>query len=128
MSKPFFNFSPSENWFSRPSIQTLSLEEKGAYIHLLCYMWENAKNGDYSLKEDEIRIHRLLGITEAKWKKLKEILVYGPMPVFREENGRLYLCDEKLEKQFLRAQPKKKNESSSLQAESVSISSITPNF
>lgn len=46
----------------------LSLEEHGAYLQLLMVAWRST---DCSLPDDDKRLARVLGVTPAKWAKLK---------------------------------------------------------
>lgn len=50
----------------------LSLEEHGAYLQLLMVAW---RSPDCSLPDDDKRLARVLGITPAKWAKLKETVM-----------------------------------------------------
>ena len=50
--------------------QHLSLEEQGAYMRLLCFMW---MRGGY-LRDDDKELSRLLGLHVNKWKKIRETL------------------------------------------------------
>lgn len=59
----------------------LSLEEHGAYLQLLMIAW---RSEDCALPDDDKRIAQMLGITTAKWKKLKPTI----MAFWRLEDGR----------------------------------------
>lgn len=59
----------------------LSLEEHGAYLQLLMIAW---RSGDCSLPDDDKRISQMLGVTVAKWRKLKPTV----MAFWSLDNGR----------------------------------------
>lgn len=52
---PAFQFYPKD-WLSDPDVASWGLAERGAFITLLCYIWEND-----GIKNDENYIKRLLG-------------------------------------------------------------------
>lgn len=86
MDKPYFPFYPAD-WLSDPNVQFLSLEESGAYITLLSYMWRDGK--DCALPDDDKYLARLLHVSTRKWVKLREILIDGEHAVLKKTSDGL---------------------------------------
>lgn len=81
MEAPYFPFYPAD-WISDPNVQFLSLEESGAYITLLAYMWRDGK--ECSLPDDDKYLSRLLHVSKQKWRKLREVLIDGEHAVLKK--------------------------------------------
>jgi uncharacterized protein YdaU (DUF1376 family) len=77
----------------------LTTEEHGAYLLLLAAMWR--RNG--SVPDDDKDNARILGLTPAKWRKVKARLV-STVSGFRVENGSI--TQEKLQKIWKNTQEK----------------------
>lgn len=77
----------------------LTTEEHGAYLLLLAAMWR--RNG--SVPDDDRDNARILGLTPAKWRKVKARLV-STIAGFRIEDGRI--TQEKLQKIWKNTQEK----------------------
>lgn len=77
----------------------LSTEEHGAYLLLLAAMWRR----DGSVPDDDRDNARILGITLAKWRKIKARLS-GTIKGFEVENGQI--SQEKLRKTWEKTQEK----------------------
>ncbi len=73
----------------------LSLEEKGAYFVLLCYMWINAAE----LPDDDHKLARILGTTTVKWKKLRKNI-----EGFFTKTADGFLTQKRLKKEWEKAQ------------------------
>jgi len=86
MDMPYFPFYPGD-WLSDPNVQFLSLEESGAYITLLAYMWRDGK--DCALTDDDTYLARLLHVSTRKWAKLREILIDGEHAVLKKTSDGL---------------------------------------
>ncbi len=86
MEAPYFPFYPAD-WLSDPNVQFLSLEEAGAYITLLAYMWRDGK--ECALPDDDKYLARLLHVSPQKWRKLREILIDGEHAVFKKTSDGL---------------------------------------
>lgn len=76
---PAFQFYPAD-FLSDIHVATMSLAERGAYITLLCYCWNEGH-----LDANETRLARLCGVGLSEWRKLWEALA----PCFDEGNGLL---------------------------------------
>lgn len=72
----------------------LTLEEKGAYFVVLCYMWINGAE----LPDDDLKLSRILGITPTKWKNLRLNLNHF---FSYTENG--FLTQKRLKKEWEKA-------------------------
>lgn len=70
---PYMPFYP-QDWLSDRNVSTYSLEERGAYIDLLCRLWENGG----TLPDDDTFLAKLLRISARKWKLLRNVLLDGP--------------------------------------------------
>lgn len=95
---PFFSFYPAD-WLSGGGVQQLTLEETGAYINLLAFMWQNAP--EVSIPDDNAHVSRLLHITSRKWVSIRRVLVEGAKPVLYTENGRLR--NKRLDEEYRKA-------------------------
>jgi len=73
----------------------LTLEEKGAYFVLLCYMWINGAE----LPDDDHKLSRILGTTPSKWKKLRRNL-----EGFFTKTEAGFLTQKRLKKEWEKAQ------------------------
>ncbi|GMA59707.1 DUF1376 domain-containing protein [Alicyclobacillus fastidiosus] len=96
MDAPYFPFYPAD-WLSDPNVQFLSLEEAGAYITLLAYMWRDGK--DCALPDDDKYVARLLHVSTRKWAKLREILLDGEHAVLTKTSDGL-IRNKRLDKEF----------------------------
>lgn len=76
---PAFQFYPAD-FLSDIHVATMSLAERGAYITLICYCWNEGH-----LDANETRLARLCGVGLSEWRKLWEALA----PCFDESNGLL---------------------------------------
>jgi len=85
-ARPYFKFYASD-WISHPNTRSLSLEEKGAFIELLCNMW---KFEDCRLPNDDRFLSRILNIHVNKWRKIKPVLLCENFGVLVEKEGYLY--------------------------------------
>lgn len=99
MDKPYFPFYPAD-WLSDPNVQFLSLEESGAYITLLSYMWRDGK--DCALPDDDKYLARLLHVSTRKWAKLREILIDGEHAVFKKTSDGL-IRNNRLDEEWVKA-------------------------
>ena len=61
---PAFQFYPRD-YLADAQVVMMSLEERGAYVHLLCHCWLEG-----ALPDDESRLARLLGLSLARFRKL----------------------------------------------------------
>jgi len=75
--RPSFQFYPSD-WLSDPNTSAMSAEEEGAYIRLLCYMWNTE---DCSLKDDEEYLSRL--------GRVDKVVITSLYPCFKVVRGKL---------------------------------------
>jgi uncharacterized protein YdaU (DUF1376 family) len=78
--------------------QHLSLEEQGAYMRLLCFMW---MRGGY-LRDDDKELSRLLGLHVNKWKKMRETL-----GVFLQKHPPGLLTQKRLIHEYQKAEAKR---------------------
>lgn len=102
MDAPYFPFYPAD-WLSDPNAQILTLEESGAYINLLAYMWRDGK--DCTLPDDDKYIARLLHVPPRKWMQIRKSLIDGPGAVIhRTEDGVLW--NNRLREEWCRAADK----------------------
>lgn len=75
---PAFQFYPGD-FLSDENVAAMSLEERGAYITLLCYCWKEG-----SIPAETKRIARLLGVRSQVITRLWP----GLEPCFREASGK----------------------------------------
>lgn len=80
--------------------QHLSLEEQGAYMRLLCFMW---MRGGY-LRDDDKELSRLLGLHVNKWKKIRETL-----GVFLQKHPPHLLTQKRLIHEYQKAEGKRES-------------------
>ncbi len=83
---PAFQFYPRE-WFDF-RVQRMSLEAQGAYIKLLCYMW-NDSDDQCSLLDNDECLARAVGTTVEHWRKLRNEIQWESDPILNEKHGRL---------------------------------------
>lgn len=102
MSLPYFNFYPKD-WLSDPKVTLLTLEEQGAYMRILALMW-TYETGDCSLPDDPAIVSQLLGISQKKWRKIREKLVESPHAVLTVEDGKL--VNSRLQEEYEKARQK----------------------
>lgn len=95
MKIPYFQFY-ARDWLEDTHVIRLTLEEKGAYIHLLAASW--ATSDTCTFPNDDLLISRRLNISINKWRKLRKVLIEGEFPVFCIENERL--CNRRLLQEF----------------------------
>jgi DnaD/phage-associated family protein len=112
MDKPYFPFYPGD-WLSDPNVQFLSLEEAGAYITLLAYMWRDGK--DCALPDDNKYLARLLHISTRKWAKLREILIDGEHAVFEKTSDGL-IRNKRLSEEWEKAVKKSESRAAAAKA------------
>lgn len=93
MSLAYFPFYPSD-YLSSATVQCMSLEQQGAYVRLLCYMW---KTPDCTLPNDVEVLIRLIGDSE---RDLVGDLVQMSMKV--SDDGKTF-TNERLKKEFDKA-------------------------
>jgi len=55
----------AKDWLNSESVSTMTYEEKGVYIDLLCIAWTKV-----GLPKDEAKIARLLGLTRPAFRKI----------------------------------------------------------
>lgn len=98
---PAFSFYPKD-WLSDAHVKAMTLEERGAYVELLCIYW--LEDG---LPSDVARLARLVGVPERRFGKLWPALA----PCFRVEGDRLIQKRVEAEKakqaEFRRSQSEK---------------------
>jgi len=97
---PAFQFYASD-WISEPLRLTMSLEEQGAYILLLCHCWRG-----YQIKFDYEILARMCNCSLDKIKKMWPKIA----PMFVEDNGylRCIQADEErnVQKKYRKAKSK----------------------
>lgn len=84
MALPHFAFYPFD-WLGDIKVQQLTLEETGAYINLLAYMW--CHGHDCMLPLDDRMLARVLHLTDVRWKEMREVLIDGQSAVFTILDG-----------------------------------------
>ena len=80
LKSPAFQFYPKD-WLADADVQTWGLAERGAYITLICYIWEND-----GIPNDEKYIKRLLGNPRnfpKVWSKVKNKLHFDGEMVYQ---------------------------------------------
>jgi uncharacterized protein YdaU (DUF1376 family) len=77
MKSPAFRFYPAD-FMGSPDVQSMDLNEIGAYILLLCIAWQQDRHG--YLPDDENRIRRWARMSPEQWTISREILL-GKFPV-----------------------------------------------
>jgi len=87
------------DWLGDPNVQMMSLEEQGAYLRLLCGMWQL---GGY-LPNDDLRIARLLCVSIEKWQELKTSLSH----VIHTSDDGAYLYNDRLLREIERMTSKR---------------------
>ena len=99
---PYFPWYPKD-WQSDGKVRQLSYEERGVYFELLCHMW--TYDGSCSLPDGAGLIRRMLGISAAKWRSIRQVLVEGVGAVLQvNKDGRL--VSERLRREWDRATEK----------------------
>ena len=76
---PSFQFYPRD-WLASSSVRRMTLAERGAYIDLLAYAWQ-----DGGLPDDDAEIARMLQVSISVWRKLARRV----RPRFEGQEGRL---------------------------------------
>ena len=76
---PSFQFYPRD-WLASSSVRRMTLAERGAYIDLLAYAWQ-----DGGLPDDDAEIARMLQVSTSVWRKLARRV----RPRFEVQDGRL---------------------------------------
>lgn len=66
---PAFQFYPGD-FLSDPNVAGMSLQERGAYITLICLCWK-----DGSLPVEEDRLARMVGVPLSQWRRLAPMVV-----------------------------------------------------
>jgi uncharacterized protein YdaU (DUF1376 family) len=74
---PAFRFYPAD-FLGSPDVQSMDLNEIGAYILLLCIAWQQDRHG--CLPDDENRLRRWARMSPEQWTISREILL-GKFPV-----------------------------------------------
>ena len=72
----------------------LTLEEHGAYLKLLMIAW---RMDGCALPDDDMRLAKILGVTKAKWAKLKPVV----LAFWTLDNGRWFQARLNKERQFV---------------------------
>lgn len=86
MSLPYFPFYPGD-WLSSTRVRSLTLEERGAYLELLCNMW--GFDGGCYLPDDDERLARIVGANAERWQSVRYALVDGPFAVLETDGKRV---------------------------------------
>jgi len=79
MKRPSFQFYPAD-WLSDPNVVSMTAEERGAYIHLLAFMWNT---DDCSLNNDEEYLARLSGVNKVVIRSLLHLFNKSDKGVIR---------------------------------------------
>lgn len=98
MKLSHFAFYPKD-WLGDLNVKGLSLEAQGAYLKLLCLMWQ-APDGSCSLPLDDAKLSKLVGVDPRRWRRLKEEL--WPLMSFDFAEGQVF--NPRLRKEWERAQ------------------------
>lgn len=72
MKAPAFQFYPAD-WLKDPAVQASTSATRGAWINLLCRMWESEDRGKLEGSSDQIR--KLAGCDPAEWQHVVEELM-----------------------------------------------------
>lgn len=56
------------DWLAGGGTSVMTAEEKGAFIDLLCYAWEQSP--PCTLPDDDVALAKLGGVTPARWKRI----------------------------------------------------------
>lgn len=81
---PSFQFYPRD-WLDF-KVQRMSLSAQGAYLKLLCYMWNDSKD-QCSIADDDELIARGLGTSVDTWVRLRVEIQNDSDPILATENG-----------------------------------------
>lgn len=84
---PAFQFYPKD-WFDF-KVQRMSLKARGAYLQILCFMWNDSKD-QCSIIDDNELISKALGIQFEEWVPLRGEMQVTGSPLFYEKKGKLY--------------------------------------
>lgn len=98
MDAPYFPFYPAD-WLSDGNVRIMTLEESGAYITLLAFMWQEGK--DCTLPDDDRYLSKLLNLSSRKWSSIRKTLIDGPGAVFSSSDGKL--TNNRLTKEWQKA-------------------------
>lgn len=80
-SFPFY----ANDWLSSPTVLTMSLDQQGAYLRLLCFCWAS---GDCSLPDDDETLAKLSGMGEG-WLKGGSELVRKCFEPIADQPGKI---------------------------------------
>lgn len=103
---PAFQFYPKD-WLEF-KVQRMSLAAQGAYIKILCYMWNDSKD-QCSILDDNDLISRAISTTVEQWLKLREEIQRENDPILQEKNG--YLVSARLRHEATKQRKYRKTQS-----------------
>jgi uncharacterized protein YdaU (DUF1376 family) len=81
---PAFQFY-AKDWLDF-RVQRMSLAAQGAYLKLLCFMWNDSKDQCSIIDCDEL-LARAIGITREEWLELRKEIQWVSDPILEETNG-----------------------------------------
>ena len=83
---PAFQFYPRD-WLDF-KVQRMSLAAQGAYLKILCFMWNDSQD-QCSIVDDNELLARGLGTAVEQWLELRTEIQRDSEPIFDVEEGRL---------------------------------------
>jgi uncharacterized protein YdaU (DUF1376 family) len=81
---PAFQFY-AKDWLDF-RVQRMSLAAQGAYLKLLCFMWNDSKDQCSIIDCNEL-LARAIGITSEQWLELRKEIQWASDPILEEKNG-----------------------------------------
>jgi len=102
MEAPYFRFYPKE-WLSEASTVQMTVEEVGAYIRLILFMWTESPG--CWLPDDDPTLARIAGVNVNRWKRLRDALIDAPFAPFQVTNGRITcpLLEREIDRRHMQA-------------------------
>lgn len=95
MKAPAFQFYVKD-WLSDPQLRMTSLSTRGAWIDLLCYMWEAPERGKLEIENEEI-LGRMVGGNNGEIRTLlKEANALSFCDISVTNHGTITLCNRRM--------------------------------
>jgi len=102
VSLPYFMFYPAD-FLSDLGQQALTTEQCGAYIRVLCAMWNHNNDREEwrGLPENDTILARITGVSVRRWRRISEVLLDEFSPVIQRTPE--FLTNKRIEKEWNKA-------------------------
>jgi len=84
---PHYAYYPAD---FRRDTRHLTREQRDAFRELMDEMWITGQRRLASIPDDDTYLSAVVGVSAAKWKEFRAVLVDGPKAVLTVRNGRIY--------------------------------------